>query len=351
MLKHVFALIAIAAASTAANSADIKLAKVMTFKDWAVACDNGLDCEATSFMAEDFPGDGLALSMSRDAGRDGAITIAIHGFETKADRYRLMVDRRVIDTGSMSVGAGEIQISGADAMKVARALVAGSRLKMTDGAGAELGQLSLAGSAAALRYMDAAQDRAGSVSAIAARGRKAATGRMVALPVIEAAKIAPHQILPDAGSLVALSESSPCAAERFGASEDTAYSLGTSASGATQALVLLNCGAGAYNFSYGAYVGTRDAGGKWTFAPASFDFMDLFTESGNVPLLINADWDAASQSLSSYSKGRGVGDCGSSEQYVWDGTRLRLTLATSMDECRGSMDWLTVWRADVKLKG
>lgn len=351
MLKHVFALIAIAAVSTAASSTDVKLAKVVSFKTWAVACDNGLSCETTTYSSDSAGDSDLSLSMARDSGRDGAIRIVISGFETKADRYSLLVDRRVIDTGAIAPNAETIEITGADAMKVARALVAGTKLKMTDGANNELGQISLAGSAAALRYIDAAQGRSGGANAIAMRGRKAAKARTISLPVIEAARIAPNQVLPDASTLVALSESSPCAEERYGASEDTAYSLGKDGSGAAQALVLLNCGSGAYNFSFGAYVGTRDVGGKWNFAPAAFDFIDRFTETGKVPMLLNTSWDSASQSLSAFAKARGLGDCGSSEKYVWDGQRFRLTDATRMEECRGARDWLTVWRADVKLNG
>lgn len=352
MLKHVFALIAIAAASAAASSTDVKLAQVKSFSDWAVACDNGLGCEATSFYAENLGEAQLYLSLSRAAGPDGAISIAIDGFDSRADHYSLSVDRRLIHTGTMTSGAGMIEIVGADATKVARALVSGSKIKIADGDGNALGQISLAGSAAVLRYIDATQGRAGSASAIAARGRKAAKGKIVALPLIEAQKITPTTVLPDAASLVNLSEISPCAAEREGSvSQDTAFSLGNDASGAPRALVLLFCGTGAYNPSFGIYVGTRSIAGKWDFAPADFDFRDAFTQTGKIPLMGYAEWDAASQRLSGYYKNRGIGDCGRSEQYVWDGQRFRLKLATNLEECRGSMDWLTVWRADVKLKG
>ena len=94
---------------------------------------------------------------------------------------------------------------------------------------------------------------------------------------------------------------------------------------------MLNCGAGAYNFSSGIYVGQRNAAGKWTFEPAKFDYGATgFSADSKIPLLVNADWDAASQTISSYSKGRGLGDCGSSESRVWDGTMFRLTDATVM---------------------
>lgn len=367
MLKQMFALIAIAAASTAAssatNSANIKYADVKSFKDWAVACDNGLACEATTYFAEDFGDDQIQLTMSRAAGREGEIKISLYGFKTASDRYQLFIDGRLIDTGSITSGPREltrwsepvdkiIEISGADAQKVARAMVMGRKLTLTDGAGTDIGKVSLAGSAASLRYIDATQGRVGRSNAIAARGKKQAGGLSPSLPVVEAAKIVPNQILPDAASLVGLSEVSPCARERDGlVSEDTAYSLGNDSSGAARALVLLFCGTGAYNPSYGIYVGTRAQNGKWDFQPATFDHKQAFTETGKIPLMGYAEWDAASQSLNGYYKIRGIGDCGGSEQYVWDGQGFRLTAARDLEVCRGAMDWLTVWRADVKLRG
>jgi hypothetical protein len=351
MLKQMFTVIAIAAVATVAGYAQVNPAKVLYFKDWAVACDNGLGCEATVFFPETPAGESwLGLSLSRAAGREGFITISIHGFEAKTDRYKLVIDGRVAGTGDIAPGADTIEIKAADAMKLARAMVAGRRLRMLDGAGEEIGQVPLTGSAAALRYIDAAQGRVGSSSAIATRGRKAAAGKVVPLPVIVAKKIEPNSTLPDAVSLVELSEISSCAAERGERSEDTAYSLGNDAVGNPRALVLLFCGTGAYNPSYGVYIGTRTTAAKWDFVPADFDFQDSYTETGKIPLIGYADWDAISQTLSGRYKGRGIGDCGSAEQYVWDGARFRLTRANRMDECRGSMDWLTVWRADVQFR-
>src|SRR3546814_20523664 len=65
------------------------------------------------------------------------------------------------------------------------------------------------------------------------------------------------------------------------------------------------------------------------------------------PMLVNYGWDAARSTLSSYTRGRGLGDCGGAETYVWDGSPFRLVEARSMGECRGAMKWITTWRANV----
>lgn len=343
------ALTCMTASAIAASAPLVAPAKVVTFKDWTVGCDNGLACQAVALMPAGQPEGSLSVVVTRTEGTSGAFAIEMSGFTTKADRFRVLIDRKVADTGTMQVGSETIRITGSDAIKLARAMAKGRALRLVDGSGTELGAASLSGSAAAFRYADMAQGRAGSRGAIIATGAKAPAAKKAVLPVIGAKKIQPTGILPDAGALVALSENSPCAAQRFGPTEDSAYSLGTGATGA-QALVLLNCGSGAYNASVGAYVGQQDGKGKWSFAPASFDYAPYRLEEKNeLALLVNAEWDASKQTLGGYSKGRGLGDCGSSQSYVWDGSVFRLIEATSMEECRGSLDWIPVWRADVRL--
>ncbi len=157
--------------------------------------------------------------------------------------------------------------------------------------------------------------------------------------------------MPDTPALVTLVEGSDCQEERFGPSEDQAFPLGR-VNDTDMALVLVACGSGAYNFSSAAYIGSRKSKkGGWKFVPARFDYAPGWTtDSGNLPLLVNAYWDEETRKLSSFAKGRGLGDCGSAEDYVWDGTMFRLTRAASMPECRGSWEWITTYRAKVSAK-
>ena len=43
----------------------------------------------------------------------------------------------------------------------------------------------------------------------------------------------------------------------------------------------------------------------------------------------------------------GLGDCGSRQSFVWDATRFRLSEQADMAECRGNIDYITIWRAKV----
>jgi Protein of unknown function (DUF1176) len=346
--------VAVAAHSVA--SPPVSVGTLQTFKDWTVGCDNGLSCQAVALMPKGTVSEGLSLAVTRSEGVAGAVTIKIlgkisskiSGFTSKADGFRVIIDDRAVLTGTLNIGSETIRLAGASALKLARAIGKGRVMRVTDGSGTDLGAVSLSGASAALRYIDVQQGRASSKGAVIAIGRKAPSARKAVLPVLTVTRIKPTGILPDTPALVTLSENSSCADKRVGSTEDTAYSLGTGAKGA-QALIMLNCGAGAYNFSSGIYIGQRDDTGKWTFEPAAFDYGARGSSNENkIPVLVNADWDAAGQTINSFAKGRGLGDCGSAESWIWDGSMFRLTKATAMGECRGSLDWIPIWRADVR---
>ena len=352
MLKNLAYLIVASAALFAGPlSAQVKLGETKYFKNWAAGCDNGLSCEAVAMLPPELPEGMLSLVLARDAGKDAALKINIFGFDSESDRYQLFVDGVLTDTGPITQDIAPIKIVGSDALKLARAMVKGSEARLVDGGGKLLGKISLAGSSAALRYVDVKQRRARTASAIVARGKRKFRGSALALPVINVPRIVATDDIPSTSALVALAEGGSCAQERIGVTQDLVYGLGT-VDGKPRALALINCGIGAYNVFNAAYIGTKDAQGKWKFEAAMFDHDSSFPNAkGDLKLIVNADWDAAKQTLATFSKSRGVGDCGRSADYVWDGKMFRLIHARSMEECQGSVDWITVWRADVAFAG
>jgi hypothetical protein len=60
--------------------------------------------------------------------------------------------------------------------------------------------------------------------------------------------------------------------------------------------------------------------------------------------LIEPEFDPRAQELWSTYKGRGMGDCGGTDAWVWDGKAFRLIYRDRMDECRGSGHRITLWR-------
>ena len=61
--------------------------------------------------------------------------------------------------------------------------------------------------------------------------------------------------------------------------------------------------------------------------------------------LNNGGWDEKSWRMISYGKGHGIGDCVTSQNFAWDGARLRMTKMTEMAKCRGSIDYIRTWTA------
>ena len=341
----IFATIAAATAVPAAQPGEIR-----TFVDWAVGCDNSGNCQVVSLVPEEGEaGDGEGpVSIVRTAGSDDIFKIHIL-FEAKdMDRYRMLVDGRLVDTGPIVQGDNPVEIVGEDAKKVAAAIIKGKRLVLQGPRGEYIARISLAGSSAALRYIDQKQKRAGTDSALVAKGPKAFQPADADIPTIMVDRWDAATQAPETSDIVALVEASRCKDERYGVVEDQVFPLGKRGN-KYRALVLISCGSGAYNFSSAPYVGeyieNADTKSGWAFTPAKFDRPPSWGGEGTDPLLVNASWDEQNQTLSSYGKGRGLGDCGSAENYVWDGDMFRLIDASAMPECRGAYEWITTWRA------
>lgn len=328
---------------------------VRTFGDWAVGCDNGLACEVTSLVSDSASDDLVRagwLTLTRGPERQAAPQIAIDFATPIGGRHSIQIDGKPIITTSFARLTEGWSIKGAQATTLAQAMAGGRTLEVVDARRKPVARFSLTGSAAGLRYVDDRQRRAGTVTALVARGK--APGSAVPppppLPEIAAAPLpAGTAELPRQQTIVEMLNAAQCEPPEDGEPAASAHRLS-----AAQTLILVACGAGAYNYDSVAYVmdsseraNDRNMGGLpiHSFAPAVFDFEPGWGGTGDAAMLVNASWDEKAATLTSYAKGRGLGDCGSASDFVWDGTRFRLVGARRMDECRGSINWITVWRA------
>ncbi|MGH6612804.1 DUF1176 domain-containing protein [Sphingomonas sp.] len=313
---------------------------IKTFGDWAVACDNVHACEMTSLIPTQEMVDGTDsggyFSIARAAGPDGGFVFDISTNGNHDGAATIRIDGRAIAGGT--IAKDSLTLTGAKVAAIVAALANGKRLSLTNAAGTEFAHASLAGSSAALRFIDADQGRAGGVTATVAKGSKPANAVPAALPLPRI------RSLPASGKAAAITPAllkqmvdlSGCDAEDTQVSDPI---KGDALAGG-KTLVLMPCGSGAYNFSTVAVI---VSGGKP--ALARFDFQPGGIEAMGTSTLINAAWDAKTARLQSYGKQRGIGDCGTSEDYAWDGEMFRLIEARRMDECQGSVNWLAVWRA------
>lgn len=314
-----------AAAEPSDSRATPRPGALKTFGDWTVGCDNGLVCTMASLLPDDGFDAGATLSLTRQPGPAGRFHAdageGVTDAQPRRGALRFVVDGR--DLGS-------------DADAVTRAMANGHVLRLAGGT------ISLRGASAALRYIDAMQGRAGTVTATVATGARPAEAvpPAPALPVVEARALKPHTAPLDARLLAAMRRIGQCdLPDGMDAAPDVA------ATGDGRLLVVLPCSAGAYNV-----IGALFVAGEGKVAAAPVDAPSGFDETGAdsqtpVHSVVNGGFDG--NLLTSYAKGRGLGDCGSIQRFAWDGVRYRLVEQADMGECRGNTDYVTTWRARV----
>lgn len=323
--------------------AEPMLGRIQIFDDWAVACDNRLSCSAVSLVPDGAGASYTVLvSIQRQGGPGGAGTLRLIGADQLRGKIDMMADNRVL--ARVTAARDMIEVTGAEAISIVRALGSSYAFELREKKSV-IDAPSLRGLPAALRYMDEQQGRVGSQGALAALGQG---------PADLAKPLPPDRIVLVGAALVsdatppALSAEEQAAARKLAVCEgqlDNEHPLETHSLDAQHALVLLPCNAGAYNVSAVPLVASGGAG-HWQFKIAHFDHVPGFTgDPGTPPLIVNARWNPARGELSSFAKGRGLGDCGTAETYRWDGAVFRLTEARSMPVCRGAWEWPVLFSA------
>ena len=331
----------LAAAATAPAAQSPRPEELRLYGDWTVGCDNGRACQAVGLVPEDWPDDAATITVARRPEAGAAPDVSIVMREGTA--IALEVDGKRLSL-RLTSGEGDLKVAPADVPALIAAIRSGNQMKILGANGSAVGTASLKGASAAMLYMDDRQQRAGTVTALVRIGARPASAvpPPPALPIVRAVPLTrAAPIAVGSARIKALRKQHGCTIDEVGGPDSAeVYALG-----ASQSLVLLACGSGAYNVSHVPFVATR-RGSAITIVPAPFDVNPGWWDDGK-PVLVNADWDPAGGLLGSFSKGRGLGDCGTSSSYAWDGRRFRLVEEATMGECRGSVDYITVWRARV----
>lgn len=311
-----------------------------TFGDWAVACDNVRRCAMTSLGAEfgiDWPK--VAMTVTRTPGPRGGFALTIQALDDHSP-----------PSGAVSIDGHRLSLAGGRTGSAAAAIVAamanGRSLAIESGP-RTLSTVSLSGAAAALRYVDAEQGRAGTVTAVMARGDAPASRVPAAppLPVVRMVTPGGQPAAIDPPTLKRLRQQAGCAMDLSADHPAGTMPPEAHALGGDRTLLIVPCSMGAYNLLSALFV---SRGGDWV--PVAVDAPIGFAETGAegdgpVPELVNAEWKDGM--LTGYAKGRGLGDCGLSQTLAWDGARLRLTEQREMRECRGNPHLLTTWRTQL----
>lgn len=315
--------------------------RVATFKDWVVACDNLRNCEADGFTAPDEesmsrPNHMAILQLNRGGGPDDPVQATLQLMEDVPDGFEgkplvLAVDERPLTSVR---GAKDFSVT-LSAAQVGPLLVAarnGTTLTLSLG-DRELGVVSLAGLAAALRRMDDQQGRVGTVTAIVAKGAAPASS-VPPRPAIEVVRRAP------AFAQTGLSDRPPASVKALVAKNDCdqdpawdggyvrAYRLS-----ADQVMWRVSC-AGGVGAAEALLVVTDNKGGKpWM----PFD-----------GLISGGAYDPKTRLLGLYTRENRFGDCGEGGEWAWTGTAFVVVREMAMPVCRGQINWPVTYQAKVE---
>jgi hypothetical protein len=194
-------------------------------------------------------------------------------------------------------------------------------------------EISLAGSAAILLWVDDQQGRVDTATALARPGAKPASAVPPPLPapLIRGAPPVDQTGVPDHAPKGMTRGVADCDAEAETPDEVVArLAPGVMLWGP-------QCTSGAYNAVNVFFIGDEHAKDlkriKFPEPPGAGQASD------DEPF--NAAFNPDTQTLSSFSKTRGIGDCGEEASWVWDGKAFQLISDQVMDACRGvpSDDW------------
>ena len=318
------------------------------FRDWIAGCDNVKTCTALSLPAE-AAAPIAYLRLERPAGPEGTARLVLRlrgAWKTPPRPVQLKLDGAVFPANgkplpvTIDSDLATLTFSGEDMAALIEAARKATKLTVT--APGLTGSVSLAGSVAAMLWIDEQQGRLGTATALIRKGTNSTVPPAPALPVTAAVpappmldmKLGKHQ----AASLRAeLKKKDPHSCEDDAAlvERDEAWALGNK-----RILVALACSRGAYNLSSSFFIMPENDPAKAT--PLNF--------AGGGNDLTNASFDPRTGHLAFFDKGRGIGDCGATGGYAWTGSAFVQTEFSMMGECRGISpeDWITLYRSKGK---
>ena len=289
-----------------------------THKDWELACDNTRTCRAAGYQREgDEPP--MSVLLTREAGPRRPVKAQVL-LTPRDDKTRVPASVTLTIAGR-AIGSVAIHDEGAelDAAQV-RALLEALRRsgEIAFVSGAQRWRLSDAGATAVLLRMDEAQGRVGTTGALVRKGATGEDGVLppLAKPVVRAAAL-PQGAQPPATLAAAIVRSLP-------KPNDDCEELAELPEPAKiwrlkegKVLVSARCWRAAYNVGHGYWV----ANDKPPHRP------QLVTHDGS-------DFLETESRIVAVHKGRGIGDCHSVKEWVWDGARFVPTEESTTGMCR-----------------
>lgn len=301
-------LAALAGSSFAVNAAD---GAYKEFKSWQVSCSQTLSCSMRQFIS-DSPVSGFELQ--RRGLPEAPVALLISPSETALleDEGEIAIAISIDGGAPVSFQNGDIAVdANAAALSLSGDVIGnglidslknGTTAKITISRGqmtAE-GEIPLAGAAASLLFIDEFQKRVGHVDAMSAKGDKAPN------PPPPVSDIRRFSDFPETVR-ARFADGGECAETEEAMLDGNALAHKLAEE---QTLYITPCGmGGAYNFPYAVFVEVYG-----TVSTLPFPTMQEGAPSATTSAF-NLSYDYEAKTLSAFFKGRGVGDCGTSNEW------------------------------------
>lgn len=320
-----------------------------TFSNWQVTCNNLNSCEARSFPSND----GLTVTVTRDAGEEDSPALRIdYGSRTSGDRRDgALQDNLLLDGQRLKLDLKHWQVT-PDHLMTGHAVYINEFLAQVRDADSlallyrPTAAVSLRGLKAALLLMDDVQGRINSSSAWSRRGDRPLSDVPPA-PELPQVSPPPHQPSPlsaeetrDLIGFAGLYVSRDSCSLNPDRREITVSPLTDK-----KALLLIGCEMGAWNLIDLAFEVTRQP----PYIAKTIQLVLPFSppdRGSRQQELINTEYDASRSELMTFSKTRGLGDCGVATRWQYNGREFVLAEYAQENTCdaRNRSDrWPTLW--------
>ncbi|GAB2887768.1 DUF1176 domain-containing protein [Uliginosibacterium flavum] len=284
-------------------------------KDWELQCDNTRTCRAAGYQAEGGESDPVSILITRPAGPGTPIEVSVQ-----------VVSEQSLE-GPLQLRAGKLLIKdlkgNSATIPPKESLPLVQQLLNIDTATLRAGKLewtlSLAGIKAVLLKMDEEQGRLGTPGALVRKGTKQESSVLPALPlpVVIAVKPLPARKADDTIGKRALKTLSQDISEQCNEGNEALDNASTTRLDEHRLLLSVPCSVGAYNSTALNWI-INDR------APTKPEALET-----------DGDFDAETGRINSAMKGRGIGDCWSTNTWQFDGKVFALTEQSGDGMCRG----------------
>ncbi|WP_410209509.1 DUF1176 domain-containing protein [Aquirhabdus sp.] len=299
-----------------------------TSGDWEIICDNTRTCRAAGYQNEDNgTQQPVSVLLTRAAGRNQAVVGQIRLGATDTDPTDTEVQMKINgqNFGKVSISKDGDFIGHLSSAQVEGILSSVKKTSPIDLIGKQQKwRISDKGAAAVLLKMDDVQGRINTTGAIVKKGTLTEANVLPALPkpLITAVKV---KSSPVSWNPTQRSQLRAALKSTFKSDDDACSMLTDPQEGSSEiSITRLNdqkllasalCWRAAYNEGYGYWV--------------------IDAKAPYHPVLVTTDAsDYQEGKITSVQKGRGVGDCLSSESWAWDGNHFIHTGASTTGECK-----------------